>query len=226
MLVACASRSPTNGRTYTVDFTEERPTKGQAALKLPMSADEFLAWDAGQTVKHEFVHHEVFAMAGAGEAHVTTAGNVFIALRAHLKGSPSRTFMADMKLRVEAADAYFYPDVMVTCSAADAADLLIKREPTLLVEVLSPSTAAYDRGDKFAAYRQLPSLREYLVIDTDSRRCDLHRLGADGLWVLHPFEPGQALKLASVGLELAAEDLWAEVPLPAPAGAAAQLPAA
>ncbi len=121
-----------------------------------------------------------------------------------------------MKLRVEAADAFFYPDVMVTCSAADAADPLVKREPTLLVEVLSPSTAAYDRGDKFAAYRQLSSLREYAVIDTDSRRCDVHRLGGDGLWVLHPFEPGQALKLASVGLNLPAEDLWAEVPVLAP----------
>ena len=118
-----------------------------------------------------------------------------------------------MKLRVEAADAFFYPDVRVTCSAADP---LVKREPTLLVEVLSPSTAAYDRGDKFAAYRQLPSLREYAVIDTDSRRCDVHRLGGDGLWVLHPFEPGQALKLASVGLNLPAEDLWAEVPVLAP----------
>lgn len=194
---------------------------GHAALQLPMSAAEFLAWDAGQTVKHEFVHHEVFAMAGAGEAHVTTAGNVFIALRAHLKGSPCRTFMADMKLRVEAADAYFYPDVMVTCSTTDTADPLVKREPLLLVEVLSPSTAAYDRGEKFAAYRQLPSLREYLVIDTDSRRCDLHRLGDAGLWVLHPFEPGQTLELASVGLVLPAEELWAEVPAPAPAGESA-----
>lgn len=193
---------------------------GHAALQLPMSAAEFLVWDAGQTVKHEFVHHEVFAMAGAGEAHVTTTLNVAMALRKHLKGSPSRTFVTDMKLRVEAADAYFYPDVMVTCSSTDVADPLVKREPLLLVEVLSPSTAAYDRGEKFAAYRQLPSLREYLVIDTDSRRCDLHRLGAEGLWVLHPFEPGQALKLASVGLELPADELWAEVPSPAPASAA------
>ncbi|HRD97746.1 MAG TPA: Uma2 family endonuclease [Rubrivivax sp.] len=186
-----------------------------------MSADEFLAWDAGQTVKHEFVDHEVIAMAGAGEAHVTTAGNVFIALRAHLKGTPCRTFMADMKLQVVAAEAFFYPDVMVTCSAADTTDALVKREPTLLVEVLSTSTAAYDRGARFAAYRRLPSLREYLVVDTDSRACDLYRLGADGLWVLHPFDPGQTLELASVGLVLPAEELWAEVPAPAPAGESA-----
>lgn len=188
---------------------------GNVATRLRMSAQDFLAWDETQTVRHEFVAGEVFAMAGAGEAHVTAAGNVYLLLRQHLAGTPCRTFITDMKLRVDAADAVFYPDVMVTCSAADAADPLVKREPVLLVEVLSPATAAYDRGDKFAAYRKLPSLREYLLVDTDSRRCDLYRKGGDGLWVLHPFEPGQAVTLASVELELSAATLWDEVPDPA-----------
>ena len=143
---------------------------GQAAEKTRLSAQDFLDWDATQTQRHEFVGGEVFAMAGASEAHVTATLNVAMALRQHLQGSPCRTFITDMKLRVEAADAFFYPDVMVTCSAADTADALVKREPTLLVEVLSPATAAYDRGDKFAAYRRLPSLREYLLVDTDGRR--------------------------------------------------------
>lgn len=185
---------------------------GVPAEKLPMSARDFLTWDATQTVRHEFVAGEVFAMAGAGEAHVTVALNVAMALRQHLAGTPCRTFITDMKLRVEAADAFFYPDVMVTCSAADAADPLVKRDPVLLVEVLSPATAAFDRGDKFAAYRQLPGLREYLLVDTDSRRCDLYRKGGDGLWVLHPFDAGQTLRLESVALDLPAQPLWAEVP--------------
>ena len=185
---------------------------GHAAFTAPMTAQDFLAWDAHETLRHEFVRGEVFLMAGAEERHVTTSGNVYSLLRTHLRGKPCRTFMADMKLRVEAADCYFYPDVMVTCSAADATDPLIKREPTLVVEVLSPSTAAYDRGDKFSSYRRLPSLREYLLIDPATRRCDLYRIGADGLWVLHPFERGQALHLASVGLTISAEALWDEVP--------------
>lgn len=185
---------------------------GVAATELRMSAQDFLAWDETQSVRHEFVAGEVFAMAGAGEAHVTVAGNVYLQLRQHLAGTPCRTFITDMKLRVEAADAFFYPDVMVTCSPADAGDPLVKREPVLLVEVLSPATAAYDRGDKFAAYRKLATLREYLLVDTDSRRCDLYRKGDDGLWVLYPFEPGQAVALASVGLELGAAALWDEVP--------------
>ncbi len=178
-----------------------------------MTADEFLAWDAGQTTRHEFVRGEVFAMAGAGEAHVTLALNVAMALRNHLSGSSCRVFITDMKLQLQAADSYFYPDVMVTCSAADAADPLVKREPMLVVEVLSPSTAAYDRGDKFAAYRTLPSLAEYLLADPETRRVDLYRKGADGLWVLHPGEPGDGVELASVGLRIAPAALWAEMPV-------------
>lgn len=193
---------------------------GVAVEKLRLSAQDFLAWDATQTVRREFIAGRVLAMpggdeaplAGAGEAHATAALNVAMALRQHLAGTPCRTFITDMKLQVVAADAFFYPDVMVCCSAADAADLLVKRDPVLLVEVLSPATAAYDRGDKFAAYRKLPGLREYLLVDTDSRRCDLFRRRDDGLWVLHPFEPGQALRLDSVALDLPAELLWAEVP--------------
>jgi Uma2 family endonuclease len=116
-----------------------------------------------------------------------------------------------VKLRVEAADCYFYPDVMVTCSAADLADRLIKREPVLVVEVLSPSTAAFDRGNKFADYRALPGLVEYLLIDVDRQRCELYRKGADGLWVLHPGESGAGLELASVDLVISAQALWADL---------------
>jgi Uma2 family endonuclease len=111
-----------------------------------MTADQFLAWDATQTVKHEFIDGAVFAMSGAGKAHVTVALNVAMALRRHLRGSPCSTFIADTKVHVDAANMFFYPGVTVTCSAADLADPLIVREPSLLVEVLSPSTAAHDLG--------------------------------------------------------------------------------
>ncbi|HSW07834.1 MAG TPA: Uma2 family endonuclease [Aquabacterium sp.] len=185
---------------------------GHAVAKPLMSADDFLAWDAHEPVRHEFVRGEVFAMAGAEERHVTVALSIAMALRTHLRGTPCRTFITDMKLSVAAADAYFYPDVMVTCSATDATQPLIKSEPLLVVEVLSPSTAAYDRGGKFAAYRQLPSLREYLLVDPDSRRSDLYRKGADGLWVLHPSDAGQGVQLASVDLTIDAEALWADMP--------------
>jgi Uma2 family endonuclease len=186
---------------------------GNAALNLPMTAAEFLAWEETQASRHEFVGGEVFAMTGATKAHEAVAGNVYMALRQHLRGSPCSTYMAGTKVQVETASSFFYPDVLVTCSPAYAADPAIVREPVLVVEVLSPSTAAYDATAKFAAYRQLPSLREYVLIDPQSRRCDVYRLGGEGLWVLHPFEAGQDLRLASVELGLPVAVLWDEVPV-------------
>ena len=194
------------------------------ALKQPMTAAEFLTWDAGQTIRHEFVRGEVFAMAGGEDRNATVAGNVYIALRQHLRGTPCRVYASDVKLRVEAADCFFYPDVMVTCSATDLQDRLVKREPVLVVEVLSPSTGAYDRGDKFASYRQLPSLQEYLLVDVETLRCDLFRKGADGLWVLHPSDADEPVQLACVDLQLAPEALWTDLEPPAglvPTGPAA-----
>ena len=195
---------------------------GYALQHQQMTAAEFLAWDATQTVKREFVRGEVFAMAGGEDRHYSVALNLAIALRQHLRGSTCRVYGSDVKLQVEAADCYLYPDLMVTCSAADAASRLIKREPVLVVEVLSSSTAAYDRGNKFADYRMLPSLHEYLLIDVASQRCDLFRKqAADGLWVLHPSRADEAVQLTSIDLTVTPEALWADLEPPASEAAAA-----
>ena len=154
-------------------------------------------------------------MAGAEDRHVTIALNVAMALKQHLRGTPCRTFMSDMKLHAESANSYFYPDVFVTCSDADRASPLIKREPTLVIEVLSPGTAAYDRGAKFAQYRRMPTFLEIVLIDPDSRCTDVFRKREDGLWVLHPFEPDQGMHLASVDLHISGADLYADLdPVP------------
>lgn len=184
---------------------------GRALARQPLTAAEFLAWDAHEPLRHEYFRGEVFLMAGGEDRNATVQGNIYMALRHHLRGSPCRTYLSDVKLHIAAADGYFYPDVMVTCSAADAADRLIKREPTLVIEVLSPSTAAHDRGDTFAAYRLAPSLQEYALIDIDRRCCDVFCKRDDGLWVLHPFGPSQGLALSSVALEITPELLWAEL---------------
>jgi Uma2 family endonuclease len=102
---------------------------------------------------------------------------------------------------------------MVICSAVDATSPSSKSEPVLLAEVLSPSTAAYDRSNKFAAYRRIATLREYLLVDPESRRVELYRVGDDGLWVLHPAEPNTNVQLDSVKLLLTPAALWAEMPL-------------
>jgi len=178
----------------------------------PMDADAFLAWEAEQPGKHEFVAGEVFAMGGDSDRHVTIAGNVFSAVREHLRGGPCRTFIADMKLRVEATDTFFYPDVMVTCDPADRGREQYKQAPVLLVEVLSPSTEAFDRGAKFAAYRSLGSLQEYLLIDPASGAIELYRRDPEDHWVLYTHTPQDAVELRSTGLTLAGERIFEDAP--------------
>ena len=184
---------------------------GHAEKKADFTPADYLAWEATQMERHEYIDGEVFAMAGAEDRHVTVTMNIAFALRQHLSGTPCRTYMSDMKLNAAQGKQYFYPDVMVTCSATDQIHPMSKSEPKLIVEVLSHSTAAYDRGLKFGYYRALPSLQEYVLIDLDARISDCYRKGADGLWVLHPFAQGEALKLAIVDLEISAAALFAEV---------------
>jgi Uma2 family endonuclease len=163
--------------------------------------DDFLTWEAEQHERHEYRAGEVFAMTGGRDAHNTIAGNVFACLRNGLRGGPCRVFIADMKLRVDAADAVFYPDVLVTCDTRDRAPEsdMAKRHPSLIVEVLSSSTAAYDRGLKFELYRRLDTLREYLLIEQDRRHVDLFRREADDRWLLQSVGPDGAIELTSVG---------------------------
>ncbi|AHE97558.1 Uma2 family endonuclease [Thioalkalivibrio paradoxus] len=177
-----------------------------------MNGEAFLAWEGEQQEKHEYFRGEVFAMVGASDRHVTIALNVASALRAHLRGGPCRSFISDMKLRVEAADAFFYPDVMVTCDETDRSRDLYKTAPVLVVEVLSPGTEAFDRGAKFAAYRLLPSLREYLLIDPATGALDLYRRDPENHWVLHPHGPHEAVELQSVGLNLTGARIFEDAP--------------
>ena len=177
----------------------------QLAYKPYFTADEYLAFEQESGEKHEYIHGEIYAMAGASDAHVTVSGNIFAALKSHLRGTPCRSFIADMKLRVQATDAYFYPDVFVSCKESFPARSDIKTDAVLVVEVLSPSTAAYDRGAKFAHYRRLSSLAEYMLVDIETRTVDLYRKNVEGLWVLYPYTAEDTLELASVGLSLAVD---------------------
>lgn len=186
-----------------------------AAPSPRFDAAAYLDWEARQTEKHEYLDGEVFAMAGASRAHATVAGNIFMALRNHLRGGPCSVFIADMKLHVQADNAFYYPDVFVTCAESDRAQDQYMSAPSLVVEVLSPSTSAYDRGGKFASYRKLPTLREYVLIDPERLSVDLFRRHVDGHWALYPAEAGQTVTLDSVGLSLPIEALYEDVDLQA-----------
>lgn len=181
-------------------------------------AATYLAWEAEQTERHEFVDGEIYAMTGARDAHNRVALNVAFALRGALRGTPCRIFVSDMKLHIASTDAYVYPDVLVTCHEADrapAADLM-KHHPSLVVEVLSDSTGAYDRGRKFELYRSIPGLTEVLFVQPDRPQVDLFRLHPDdGLWVLHPASGlDSQLQLSSLDVALPLAALYEDV-LPA-----------
>ena len=172
-----------------------------------MTLADFLTWEATQAERHEFVRGEVFAMVGARRVHGIVSGNIFATLHQQLRGTPCRTFIEGLKLQV-ADDVLFYPDVFVTCDAADLCTDVLFRAPTVVVEVLSPSTQAWDRGQKFAWYRRLASLREYLLVDPDTREVSLFRRGDQGLFTLHDLTGAPAVELASIGCTLAADAVF------------------
>jgi Uma2 family endonuclease len=175
------------------------------------TADDYLAWEQEQDSKHEYIRGEVFAMAGARDTHVTVSLNIASLLRAHLRGTPCRTFISDMKLRVEAADAFFYPDVLVTCDAHDRNLELYKAHPVLVVEVLSDSTASFDRGRKFAAYRSLDTLQEYVLIDADSFTVDVFRRDVSQHWVLYPYEGNVEVEFDSLEFKVPLSAIFEDV---------------
>jgi Uma2 family endonuclease len=169
------------------------------ALKLTVS--DYLAWESTQEARHEFWRGEVFAMVGARRVHGLVSGNLFAALKTHLKGTPCRAFIEGQKVQV-GHDAIFYPDVFVTCDPRDLATEVVFHHPKLIVEVLSESTQAYDRGLKFATYRQLASLQEYLLVDPDSRSVEVFRRNERGNFELLDQTADAELVLACVGLSL------------------------
>lgn len=178
-----------------------------------MSPDEYLVWEREQPVKHEYVAGQVFAMSGATDAHATVTLNVATMLRGFVRGGACRVYVADMKAHVAAEDAYYYPDILVTCDERDRANALAKEHPRLIVEVLSPSTAAFDRGLKFAHYRTLASLEEYVLIDPERRSVECFRRDAEGRWVLYPFGPADEVELASLGFQCSMDAVYEDVEL-------------
>ena len=188
-----------------------------AVLVHKLTIGEFLDWENAQETRHEFYRGEVFAMVGVRRVHALISGNLFAALKAHLKGTRCRAFTESVKVQVP-NDALFYPDVFVTCDPQDLRTDMVFRSPSLIVEVLSDSTQAYNRGLKFTAYRQLASLQEYVLVDPDSRRVEVYRRNERLNFELID-QTGQAeLVLDSVGLRLAMAEVFDGVEEPAGTG--------
>ena len=172
-----------------------------------LTLEGFLLWENEQPDRHEFYKGEVFAMVGGRRVHGRVVANLTSALINALRGSPCQVFAESMKVQ-PADDTILYPDVFVTCDAADLRTDQIFRAPKLVIEVLSPSTQAYDRGLKFAVYRRLPSLQEFILVDPDTRRVEGFRRNAQDQWVLYDMSDGPALEAASVGCTVPMADVF------------------
>ncbi|MFO8027784.1 MAG: Uma2 family endonuclease, partial [Opitutales bacterium] len=145
-----------------------------------ITVDEYIEGELHSEVRHEYIGGQVYAMSGGSEAHNVLSGNLYAALREHFRGKPCKVFMADMKLHLSIAedDIFYYPDLLVTCDPSDDAKYY-KTKPTVLVEVLSPSTERLDRREKFLSYQRLPSLEEYVLVDQEQMRVTLFRRTKD-----------------------------------------------
>ena len=174
-----------------------------------ISPEDYLEAEKVRPIKHEYRQGEIYAKAGESKPHVIIMGNVSVLLRNHLRGSGCMPYMADMKVRNETSNFYYYPDVAVSCDEQykNAAEDFI-RYPRLIVEVLSPTTAPFDRGDKFADYRTSESLQEYVLINQERVSVECFRRNAEGLWVLYPYTQGQEVQFASVNFSCAIETLY------------------
>lgn len=176
-----------------------------------ISPEEYLKLEELSPLKHQYIRGEVYAMAGASDAHVTLCVNLVALLRNHVRGSGCRVYMSDMKARIESQNIYYYPDVMVTCDEGDKAFESFKRFPRLIVEVLSNGTEGFDRGDKFADYQELETLQEYVLISQRRQRVECFRRNAEGLWVLYSYTQGSELHVASVDFRTSIDAIYEDV---------------
>lgn len=179
-------------------------------LPQQLTLQAYLDWENIQTERHEFHRGEVFAMTGGRRSHGCVVANLVRHLGNQLAEAPCRVFSESMKIQI-ADDTILYPDVFVTCDRQDLQTDMIFRAPTLIIEVLSPSKQAYDRSQKFALYRRLPSLKEYVLIDPDTRRAEAFRINADGLFVLFDMSESEILELPSIDCRVAMTEVFAGI---------------
>lgn len=181
-----------------------------------LSADEYLESERASATKHELVHGVMVAMAGGTAKHNAIAGNVIGALKQRLRGRRCMVFPSDQRVHVEATGLFTYPDVTVVCDAPrfhpSGRDTLVN--PRLLVEVLSSSTEAYDRGAKFAHYQSIASLEEYVLVTQTAKRVEHYRRLETGQWLLSVSEgEGAVIVLPGLGCEIPLAELYEDTEL-------------
>jgi Uma2 family endonuclease len=175
-----------------------------------LSVEDYLEGEKTSQVRHEYIAGQVYAMAGGSRAHNTISLNLATHLRSHVRGGPCRVYIADVKVRIDAADLFYYPDVVVSCDAGDTQDFFLTR-PCLIVEVTFPSIEAIDRREKLHAYQTLDSLREYVLLAQDEVKAHVYRRDDLGTWWVETLTETDELKMESVGLNTPLLELYEDI---------------
>lgn len=182
-----------------------------------VSPEEYLAAERAAPYKSEYIDGYIIAMSGASRAHTVIVGNITGLLNGQLAAAPCEVYPVDLRVRINATGDYTYPDVVVACEEIEfedaEPDTLLT--PTVLIEVLSPSTESYDRGGKFEAYRQIPSLREYIMVAQDRMLVEQYVRQDDGWLLTTHNDPDGCVALPSINCTLALKDVYRKVRFPA-----------
>jgi Uma2 family endonuclease len=174
--------------------------------------EEYFAWEEQQLEKHELIDGRVYAMTGGTRNHSAIKLNIGALIKAHLRGSKCRVFNSDLKINILHTTNYTYPDLSVTCDDRDReGNALYITYPCLIVEVLSPSTEAYDRGKKFEKYRRNPNLIDYVLVSSDEMAIDIFHRKDTGEWVILSYRAGDQVKLESIDLTVPIEQFYEEI---------------
>lgn len=179
--------------------------------KSKVTEEEYLVFEKASRDKHEFYKGEVFAMAGAGARHNVIFSNLFGELAFRLKGKPCKPYGSDLRIHIPENSLFTYPDISIICdelipSKVDA-DTVV--QPTVIIEILSPSTRNYDQGIKFRLYREIPSLKEFITIDSESIGIEAYRINAERNWELKDYRSiDETLTIPIVGLSLPLKEIY------------------
>ena len=182
------------------------------ATKTIMTAFEYLAFERKSEVKHEFINQTLIPMAGASRLHNFIAGNIFVFIMQFLKATPFETYQNDMRLHNPLTGGYFYPDVMVSDGEGKLLDdgyMDTLTNPILIVEVMSPTTAIFDRTDKFIAYRSIPNLKEYVLVSSDKVLVEIYRKNGDENWhLITETDVNADIEFKSISLKMPLKDIY------------------
>jgi Uma2 family endonuclease len=195
-------------------------TQGTARVVPRLTSQEYLEWEVQQPLRYEYINGEVFAMAGGTLPHADIALNLASLLRELLRGR-CKVRNSDAKVGITDEGPFTYPDLSISCDDRDSrTETLCERTarqfiryPCVIIEVLSPSTEAYDRGDKFTLYRRFPTLQEYVLVSSETKTVEIFRRDDVGEWRFIPYSEGDTIELVSLGITLSLNAIYEDVVL-------------